>query len=32
MRRQLDVGSVLTRVFQTYGKEVALILPPAPAA
>ena len=27
MRRQLDVGSVLTRVFQTYGNEAALILP-----
>jgi hypothetical protein len=29
MRRQLDVGSVLTRVFQTYGQEIALILPRA---
>jgi hypothetical protein len=27
MRRQLDVGSVLTRVFQTYGNEIAVILP-----
>jgi len=23
MRRQLDVGSVLTRVFQAYGNEAA---------
>jgi hypothetical protein len=27
MRRQLDVGDVLTRVFQTYGNEIAVILP-----
>ena len=27
MRRQLDVGSVLARVFQTYGSEIAVILP-----
>lgn len=27
MRRPLDLGSVLTRVFQTYGNEIALILP-----
>jgi hypothetical protein len=27
MRRQLDLGSVLTRVFQTYGEELVLILP-----
>jgi hypothetical protein len=27
MRRPLDIGSVLTRVFQTYANEIALILP-----
>ena len=32
MRRQLDVGSVLTRVFQTYGNEAALIPPLALSA
>jgi hypothetical protein len=27
MRRQIDIGSVLTRVFQTYGNRAGLILP-----